>query len=132
MGLPAYYSGDERFPLRFDVPISDLNRVPPRSAVTYTANRVAVLDDVGRVNEMNLAGANTYTIPLNATVPFPIETVLYVRQVGAGQTTIQVEVGVTLHSLGAADGARAISGQWGMVSIQKRGTNEWVMDGAMA
>lgn len=129
---PAYFTGKERFPLKGDIPINDLNRVPPRQAQIYTASQVASLDDIGRINEMNVAGANNYTIPANATEPFPLETMLFVRQVGAGQTTIVAAGGVTLHSVGAADGNRAISAQWGTVCLHKRGTNEWVMSGSMA
>lgn len=132
MTLPALYTGKERFPLKGDIPINDLNRVPPRPAKIYTASQVASLDDCGRVNEMNAAGANNYTIPLHATVPFPVETMLFVQQVGAGLTTVVATGGVTLHSVGAVDGDRALAGQWGAVCLRQRAIDEWVMSGAMA
>jgi hypothetical protein len=72
--LPALYDGNERFPPNYDYPANDLNRIPLRRREEFTANRIAALDDCGRVNHMNVAGANTYTIPPNSSVPFPMET----------------------------------------------------------
>jgi hypothetical protein len=38
---------------------------------------------------MDNASANTFSIPTNASVAFPIGTQINVLQIGAGQTTIQ-------------------------------------------
>ena len=55
---------------------------------TQTASYTLVLGDAGKIVEMNAAGAVTVTVPTNASVPFPVDTVLEVCQLGAGQVTI--------------------------------------------
>jgi hypothetical protein len=66
------------------------------------------------------------TIPLNATVAFPIGTEIAVLQYGAGQTTIVATVGVTLR---AKANALKISGQFAGCTLVKVGTDEWYVIG---
>lgn len=89
------------------------------------ANYQIALTDVGQTKEMNIAGANTFTIPANATVAFPLGSWLNLVQAGAGQTTITPAGGVTLR---ARIGLKT-AGQWAMVTLYKRATNEWVVGG---
>lgn len=77
----------------------------------------------------NNASAQTYTIPTNASVPFPIGTTIIVSQKGAGQITFVGAGGVTTHSQG---GLLAISGQYGQVALTKTATDEWYLTGALA
>lgn len=92
-----------------------------------TASYALVLGDAGKVVEMNLASANTLTVPLNATVGFPVGTVIEVCQIGAGQTTLTPATGaVNLRSRGAL---LKLAGQWASASLRKRGTDEWVVAG---
>lgn len=81
---------------------------------------IALFDQDGRV-EMNAAGANTLTVPTNATVAFPITTEILVTQVGAGATTVAAAGGVTGHNFGA------LAAQWASIKLYKRGTDEWIM-----
>lgn len=91
-----------------------------RNVNTQTASYTLVISDQdGRV-EMNAAGANTLTVPTNASVAFPVGTEIRITQVGAGATTIAGAVGVTGDNFGA------IGGQWKSALIYKRGTDEWV------
>jgi hypothetical protein len=76
--------------------------------------------------EMNVATANTLTIPTNATVPFPIGSQILIAQYGAGQTTVTPAVGVTLRSNGAKT---KLTGQYSMASLIKRGADEWYLAG---
>jgi hypothetical protein len=69
---------------------------------------------------MTSASANNYTIPLNATVAFPIGTQLLVAQIGAGQTTIVATVGVTINATGLK-----ISATKNAVTLIKVATDEW-------
>lgn len=92
-----------------------------QTATPYTL----VLADAGKIVEMNLAGANTLTIPTNATVAFPIGTLIQVDQVGAGTTTIAGAGGVTLRP----SGTLTLRAQWSSASLRKRGTDEWVVSG---
>lgn len=92
----------------------------PQNTQTGTAYTL-VLADRGKVVEMDNAAANTVTVPPNASVAFPIGTIIGVYRAGAGQTTIAAGTGVTVRNAGA------ISAQYGEVSLRKRALDEWVM-----
>jgi hypothetical protein len=96
-----------------------------RGINTQTVNYVAVLTDAGKVIEMNLAGANTLTIPPNSSVAFPLQTYINCSQIGAGATTITAGAGVTIRNrLGLK-----LGGQYAAAGLYKRGTDEWVASG---
>lgn len=99
------------------------------TANTQTGSYTLVLGDAGKVVEMNVAGANTLTVPPNASVAFPIGTVLEVFQYGAGQTTITPGAAVTIVSSGAK---LKTTGQYSSASLRKRATNEWVASGDLS
>jgi hypothetical protein len=90
-----------------------------------TANYVLVLGDAGFLVRMNLAGANTCTIPPNASVAFPLETVVTIRQVGAGISTIVAGAGVTINS----PSTLAIARQNGTVQLVQVATDVWDLMG---
>jgi len=94
--------------------------------VEQIASHTLVLSDAGAVVEMNVASANTLTVPTNATVPYPIGTTLLVVQTGAGQTTIAGAGGVTVN---AANSALKLASQWATATLIKRGTNLWMAAG---
>lgn len=96
------------------------------TANTQTASYVLVLTDAGKAVEMNVASANTLTVPPNSSVAFPVGTVLEVHQYGAGQTTVTPGSGVTLRAHG---GALKTAAQYAVVSLRKRATDEWVVAG---
>jgi hypothetical protein len=92
-----------------------------------TASYTLVLADAQDVVEMNVATANTLTIPPNSSVAFPVGTTLLVVQTGVGQTTITAGAGVTVNSyLGLK-----IVGQWAGCTLIKRATNTWVAVGGL-
>jgi hypothetical protein len=90
-----------------------------------TANYVLVLADAGAAIEMNLAGANTLTVPPNSSVAFDVGTVVEVMQYGAGQTTLTPGSGVTIRTASSLT-TRA---QYSVVSLRKTATDEWVAAG---
>lgn len=102
---------------------TDLSKI---DAVTPTDNYTLVLTDAGKVIEMDKATAVNLTVPLNATVAFPIGTVIEIWQKGAGQVTIVPTVGVTIRS---TEGKLKLYGQYTSVSLRKRAENEWVAVG---
>lgn len=89
------------------------------TAYTLTAS------DAGSIVEMDNASANTLTIPPGVLA---VGTRVDVVQVGVGVTTITAGSGVTLRSNGAVYNT---SGQWAVVSLYQRATNEWVLAGAL-
>lgn len=92
-----------------------------QTVLSYTL----VLSDKSKAVEMNNAAANTVNIPTNASVAFPVGTVIEVFQAGAGQTTVAALSGVTLR---APDGAK-LAKQYASASLRKRATDEWVLAG---
>lgn len=94
-----------------------------------TADYTLVLSDAGKVIEVNHASARTVTVPLNATVAFPVGTVIEILRYGAGTATLVATGGVTIRSRGSL---LAIGNQYGAVSLRKRATDEWVLVGDLA
>ena len=90
-----------------------------------TANYQLAIGDVGKLVEMNLAGANTVTIPNNSVVAFPVGAQIIVLQTGAGQTTITPASGVTIN---ATPGLK-LRAQWSSATLVKRATDTWVAIG---
>lgn len=92
-----------------------------------TASYTLVLGDAQDAMEMNVATANTLTIPPNSSVAYPVGTSILVVQTGAGQTTITAGAGVTVNSyLGLK-----IIGQWAGCTLVKRATDSWVAVGGL-
>lgn len=101
-----------------------------QSGTTYTL----VLGDAGQCVEMTNAAQNLLTIPPNASVNFPVGTVLIVRQQGTGMTTIVGGAGVTLRtsSLSGSPSSVNIRTQYATVNLHQRTTDEWCVDGNLA
>lgn len=93
---------------------------------TRTASYILVLTDANKVVEMNVASANTLTVPPNASVAFPVGTVIEGFQLGAGQVTIAPGVGVTIRS---PNNKMKLTGIYSSASLRKRATDEWVLIG---
>ena len=97
---------------------------------TRTANYTLALADAGCLVPLASSAPLTLTVPTNAAVPFPVGTVLYVAQDGAGAVTVAAAPGVVVH---VADGAGLkVPGQWSDVSLHKRGTDTWVLKGGVS
>src|SRR6267378_3297572 len=75
---------------------------------------------------MNNGSANTLTIPANASVAFPVGTVISVIQLGAGQTTIAITTD-TLNNPSSVT-ARA---RYSTLVLTKVATTVWVLGGDM-
>jgi hypothetical protein len=92
---------------------------------TQTASYTAVLADAGKFVRMNVGSANTFTIPPNASVAFPVSTVITCRQIGAGVTTITAGAGVTIVSPTTG----AIARQYGTIQLIQVATDSWDLAG---
>jgi hypothetical protein len=89
---------------------------------TKGASYVLVLNDANSVVEMNVAGANTVTVPPSSAVAFAIGSVVTIAQLGVGQTALVAGAGVTLR---AYNGNLKIAGQYGVAAVIKRAADEW-------
>jgi hypothetical protein len=97
--------------------------VTQQSGTSYTLAAA----DAGTCIEFTSASAVTATIPLNATTPFPIGTVIELCQIGAGLVTVAATGGVTIDTV---NGGLVSPGQYGEMYLRKRGTDEWVLTGS--
>lgn len=96
---------------------------------TQTGSYTLVLGDALKTVEMNVASANNLTVPPNSSVAFAVGTVVYLRQYGAGQTSIVQGSGVTVRSFG---GALKMAGQYAEAMLTKRATDEWILSGSIS
>ena len=90
------------------------------------ANYTLALTDGNSLIEMNVAAANTLTVPPDSTVAFPVGTTVEVGQFGAGQTSIVAGAGVTLRSY---NNNLRLAGINAMCSLIKRNANDWWVAG---
>lgn len=93
------------------------------AVIEKTASHVATILDAGKFVEMNVASANSFTIPPNSSVPFPIGTEIHIMQTGAGQTALAAGSGVTISQ--PASQSWNLSEQYAAVTVKKVGTNSW-------
>jgi len=98
-----------------------------------TADYTAVIADAYQVLElMNKATAIAYKIPTNASVAFPIGTVLTVLNIGAGTCTISaVTSGTTTVLSAGATAAAPTLAQYKSAACIKTGTDTWYVVGAI-
>lgn len=96
--------------------------VRTQAGTTYTA----VLSDADDYIQFTSGTAVAFTIPPNASVAFPVDTILTIEQNGAGAVTFAPGVGVTFQGLGAA---YTTSGQYAVAQAKKVATNTWTILG---
>lgn len=137
---PADGSDPRTFPAIWNATASDLEGVATDldtaeadiAALKYlvetteqTADYTLALGDVNKVVSMNKSGTGTVTIPTNASVAFPVGSVVGVYNQSADDVTIEGDAGVTLRNGGAL-------AQYAEVSLRKRATDEWVLAGVVS
>jgi hypothetical protein len=98
-----------------------------------TNDYTAVIADTYQVLElMNKGTAIAYKIPTNASVAFPIGTVLNILNIGAGLCTISAVTSgtTTVLSAGAVAAAPTLA-QYKSAACIKTGTDTWYVVGAI-
>jgi hypothetical protein len=95
---------------------------------TYT---VVLADADQKLVTMSVGSANDFLIPTNASVAFPVGTVINVIQIGAGQTTIKAVTSgtTTISSTGASAVAPKLRAQYSAASCIKVATDTWYVVG---
>jgi len=101
-----------------------------QTGTTYTF----VLTDNGRLVTASNASAQTYSIPTNASVAYPIGTQINIIQIGAGQVTINAVTSgtTTISSTGATSTAPKLRAQFSSATCIKAGTDLWYVVGDIA
>jgi hypothetical protein len=104
-------------------------RVTP-AIISVNSSRALLLTDVRDILEVNTSGgAVVITIPTNASVAFPIGTIINVTLVDETNTaTITAATGVTLNGVTAGSGDM-VSDPYAGISLYKRATDAWVVQG---
>jgi hypothetical protein len=99
-----------------------------------TADYTAVLADQYQVLEiMDKATAIAFNIPTNASVAFPIGTVITVLNIGVGTCTIKaVTSGTTTVLSAGGTAAQPTLAQYKSAACIKTGTDTWYVVGAIA
>jgi hypothetical protein len=87
-----------------------------------------VLADAYKTVELDNSAAIALTVPTNASVAYPVGTVIELLQVGAGQVTVAGDSGVTVN---AYVGLK-LAGQWAHAKLVKRASDTWVLFGDLA
>ena len=95
---------------------------------TYTA---VLTDNRNKLVTMSVASANDFLIPTNASVAFPIGSVINVIRIGAGQTTIKAVTSgtTTISSTGATATAPKLRKQFSAASCIQVATDTWYVVG---
>lgn len=84
--------------------------------------------DAGKVVEVTSGSNVNLTVPPNSSVAIPVDSVIYVRQYGAGKVTVAPGSGVTLRYSASLE-TRA---QYSTLLLHKRATDEWIVSGDAA
>jgi len=96
-----------------------------QTGTTYTT----VLDDNGKLVTLSNASAIAVTIPLNASVAYPVGAQLNLAQTGAGQVTVAGDSGVTVVSTGATAATPKTRAQYSTLTCVQTSTDNWLVMG---
>ena len=105
--------------------------IDPKTGTTYT---FVIGDANNELITASNASAQTYSIPTNASVAFPIGCQINIIQIGAGQVTINAVTSgtTTVLSTGAAPAAPKLRAQYSSATCVKVGTDSWYVIGDLA
>lgn len=95
---------------------------------TYTA---VLADNKNTLVTMSVSTANNFLIPTNASVAFPIGSVINVIRIGTGKTTIKAVTSgtTTISSTGSTPAQPGLRAQFSAASCIKVATDTWYVVG---
>lgn len=105
--------------------------IDAKTGTTYT---FVLADANNELITANNASAQTYSIPTNANVAFPIGCQINIIQIGAGQVTINAVTSgtTTVLSTGATAAAPKLRAQYSAATLVKVGIDAWYVIGDIA
>jgi hypothetical protein len=112
----------------------DMNALVAFDVTTQTADYTATLNDsYQELVLMNKATAIAFKLPTNASVAYPVGTVITVLSIGVGVTTISaVTPGTTTVLSAGAVAASPTLSQYKSAACIKTATDTWYVVGAIA
>ena len=103
------------------------------NAQTGTSYTAVLNDQYSKLVTMDNASANDFLIPTDASVAFPVGTVLNVYMKGAGVTAIKaVTSGTTTVVSAGATAAQPVLARYKTAACIKLAANSWVVVGGIA
>lgn len=102
--------------------------VNAQTGTSYTL----VLADAGKLVTLANAGTVTVTVPENGDEAIPVDSVIALQQLGAGQVAIVGDTGVTINGVTPGDETLTNAQYVSTGVLRKTGTNTWVLSGAVA
>ena len=102
--------------------------VNAQTGTTYTF----VLSDRDDLVTASNTSSQTYTIPLNSSVAYPVGTLINLIQINTGQVTVVGAGGVTLNSTGATSAQPKTRVRYSVITLIKAGTDTWYATGDIA
>lgn len=94
--------------------------------VAKTAGHTLVIGDAGKFITMDSTSNITLTIPTNASVAFPIGTVVTIARTNTGKVNVAGSGGVTVNS---ADGDLYLRSRYSSATMMKTATDTWLVVG---
>ena len=91
---------------------------------------MARLQELQGLQMFSSASAVTVTVPLNASVAFPIGSTIDLEQTGSGVVSVAGEAGVTVNK--PAGRSAATLGQYAVVRLRKVELNTWTLFGELS
>ena len=104
------------------------------NAQTGTTYTFVLADADNKLVTASNSSAQTYSIPTNASVAFPIGTQINLIQIGAGQVTVNAVTSgtTTIVSTGATAATPKCRAQYSAITLVKRDTDSWYAIGDIA
>ena len=104
------------------------------NAQTGTTYTFVLTDNRNKLVTGDNSSATTFSIPTNASVAFPIGSVINVVQIGTGQITINAVTSgtTTIASTGATSAAPKLRARYSAAACVKVATDTWYVIGDLA
>jgi hypothetical protein len=94
-----------------------------------SANVTFALTDGGKHYYSNQSAPNTWTVPANANVAFPVGTAISLVNQGSANVSVALQANVTMYLAGNSTSSTRTLTSYGMATVLKVSTNTWFING---
>ena len=95
-----------------------------------SANVTFALTDGGKHYYSNQSAPNTWTIPANSNVAFPVGTSISVVNQGSANVSVALQANVTMYLAGNSTSSTRTLTSYGIATVLKVSTNTWFISGS--